>query len=73
MIERVKESNGTDGEFQHIVQTDTTVAEKEQQLGQCREELTRQIQQQNQQQSQQVQQLERKKIKLFSDYKNKEI
>ena len=73
--ERVKDSRGKEGEYeqlQHVIdQKDATIAEGEQQLRQCREELTQQIQQKNQQilqithenqhQSQQIQQLERDK------------
>ena len=66
--ERVKDSRGREGEyeqFRHVIdQKDATIAEKEQQLRQCREELAQQIQQmnqENQQQSQQIQQLERDK------------
>ena len=65
---RVKDSSGKDGEYeqvQHvIVQKDAAIAENELQLRLCREELSRQIQQQNQQiqqQSQQIQQIEREK------------
>ena len=78
--ERVKDSKGKEGEYeqlQHVIdQKDATIAEKEQQLRQCREELTQQIQklerdtqqerdqivqEKNQQHSRQIQQLEREK------------
>ena len=69
--ERVKDSSGKEGEceqLRHVIdQKDATIAEKEQQLRQCREELTQQIQQLqrlnqvNQLQNQQIQQLERDK------------
>ena len=66
--EGVKNNRGREGEYEqlrHVIdQKDATIAENEQQLRQCREELTQQIQQknqENQQQSQQIQQLEREK------------
>ncbi len=63
--ERMKDSRGTDGEYKQlrcsIDQKDATIAEKEQKLGQCREQLTQQIQQLEEDKNQIIQQLERDK------------
>ena len=65
--ERVKDSRGKEGEYeqlQHVIdQKAAFIAENEQQLRQCREELTQQIQE-NQHQSRQIQQLERDKQQI---------
>ena len=79
--ERVKDSRGKEGEYEQLLdQKDATIAEKEQQLRQCREGLTQQIQQiqqknqqiqqQNQQiqiQSHETQQLEREKQQAIQE------
>jgi hypothetical protein len=80
--ERVKDSSGKEGEYEqlrHVIdQKDATIAEKEQQLRQCREELTQQIQQKNQENQQQRQQIQRQnqesqKLEREKQQKNRAI
>ena len=67
----MKDSSGKDGEyeqFQHVVlQKDGTIAEKEQQLRQCREELTQQIRQLEMDKYQIIQQLERERDQVIQE------
>ena len=69
--ERVKESSGKNGEYEQlwcvVNQKDATIVEIEQQLRQCREELTRQIEQLGRDRDQIIQKLEREKDQVIQD------
>ena len=84
--ESVKDNGGKDGEYEQIQsllqnleeknqvinQKDAMIVEKEQQLRQCREELTQQIQQLARDKNQTIQQLEREKNQAIQDKMGKE-
>ena len=81
--ERVKDSSGKDGEYEslqqnleeknHMIdQKDAMIAEKEQQLRQCREEMTQQIQQLERDKNQTIQRLEREKDQAIQEKVEKE-